>query len=292
MISDIYHPILIFNIEDFDVDAVKYSEYLKSSFSKLEWDWYLYRQLKLEYLIKNALNSSIITSELKKLFCRYFIGEIEEIKLEFLVELLNSFQMKEFQNIKPTRRRAMQAFKVHNVDSEPIIIPATKQNFKQSAALSLKEGTDWRKLERIFQEPPKSMLSGELILIIKCLLKRLLPYHPDQVTIDLFVHFTQIVTYPDQAATNSPEGIHQDGMDYIVSALVIERENVSGGESLIYNTSDSQKDFLEINLKKGWGILQPDKGSDLWHMVEPIEPIDKTKPAYRSSIGIDFSFAS
>ena len=38
--------------------------------------------------------------------------------------------------------------------------------------------------------------------------------------------------YQHQNATNAPEGIHQDGADYIVSALVLERKNIKGGKAL------------------------------------------------------------
>lgn len=290
MISNLYHPIFIFNLEDFGIDLTKYTEYLKPLFFDLEWDWYLYRQQKLEYLIKNALDYHV-TSDLNKLFCAYYKGEINETKLTYLTEFLNTHQLEEFQKIKTTRRRAMQAFKVYINDTNINIMQACKQNFTQSAALTLNEGTDWRRLGRIFREPPECMVTEELRLILKYLVKKIISHHPTLGRIDLFVHFTQIVAHLEQTATNSPEGIHQDGMDYIVSALVIDRENVCGGKSVIYDTNDSEKDFLEVTLRKGWGILQPDKGSDLWHIVEPISPMDITKPAYRSTIGIDFSFS-
>jgi len=77
------------------------------------------------------------------------------------------------------------------------------------------------------------------------------------------------VTSFNQPADNAPEGIHQDGADYIVSALVIERRNVQGGTSIIYGP-DKQTIYLTVTLQPGQGIFQADQGSDLWHDVTPI----------------------
>lgn len=91
---------------------------------------------------------------------------------------------------------------------------------------------------------------------------------------------------PNQVSSNSPEGIHQDGMDYIVSALVVERNNVSGGKSIIYG-ADAITPLLNITLQSGQGIFQPDKGTELWHEVTPISLINPNEPGYRSTIGFD-----
>jgi hypothetical protein len=132
------------------------------------------------------------------------------------------------------------------------------------------------------------MISEDIYLIITQLAKRILRYHQAITSMTVCVHFTQIIASPNNTATNSPEGIHQDGMDYVVSALVIDRENVSGGKSIIFSANDAGKVLFETTLKPGHGIFQPDKGTDLWHIVEPITALDKTRPAYRSTIGFDF----
>ncbi|MCR2089001.1 2OG-Fe dioxygenase family protein [Campylobacter upsaliensis] len=64
-------------------------------------------------------------------------------------------------------------------------------------------------------------------------------------------------------ATNSPEGIHQDGMDFIMSAFVVERKNIRGAKSIIY-MEDKKTRIFETILKDGQGILQVDANSPLW----------------------------
>ena len=45
-------------------------------------------------------------------------------------------------------------------------------------------------------------------------------------TIKITCQQVGIVTDPNQIVSNAPEGIHQDGCDYIVSALVLERNGI------------------------------------------------------------------
>ncbi|MGI2028443.1 2OG-Fe dioxygenase family protein [Endozoicomonas acroporae] len=82
--------------------------------------------------------------------------------------------------------------------------------------------------------------------------------------------------------------MHQDGMDYIVSAFVVERQSIDGGESIIYS-SDKKTPILKTVLQPGMGILQPDLGSGLWHTVTPISVAESFDIGWRSSIGLDFT---
>jgi len=85
-----------------------------------------------------------------------------------------------------------------------------------------------------------------------------------KITVDL--HQIRQICYPERAAHNSPEGIHRDGADYIVSAFVVNRVNIVGGETIIYN-EDYDEVFHET-LERGEGMFHEDR--DQLHYVEPI----------------------
>ena len=53
-------------------------------------------------------------------------------------------------------------------------------------------------------------------------------------SVDMNVHQSFVQAFPEKAGSNAPEGIHQDGSDYIVSALVVDRGNIVGEISKIY----------------------------------------------------------
>jgi hypothetical protein len=288
MFSSSRHPISLFCLDDFGIDTLSFIERIKGYFHTLAWDGYISRQQKIEFLLEHAFRNQPVSEDINRLFCAYYQGTIDESALSPWIQLLNNEQQALFHGMQPTRRRAMQSYKVQVHDLEFSITPTPQRSFTQQKALSLKEFTDWRTLERVFDAPPTDMITPELNIILTQLIKSILCYHPTVTSMHVCVHFTQIVASPESTATNSPEGIHQDGMDYIVSALVIDRENVSGGKSVIFSENNACKILFETTLRPGYGIFQPDKDTDLWHVVEPITASDKTKSAFRSTIGFDF----
>jgi len=100
-----------------------------------------------------------------------------------------------------------------------------------------------------------------------------------------------MLTYANSGAGSkpAPEGIHQDGSAFIVSALVVERHNVVGGTSRVYYAKEASP-ALEYQLQPGEGILQSDTHNEYWHGVTPIYPADPTQNAYRSILGLDIEF--
>jgi len=110
---------------------------------------------------------------------------------------------------------------------------------------------------------------------------------------DLRVTLHQMLTYASpNGGSPAPEGRHQDGSDFIVSALVVERNNVVGGASTIYYDRSGHAALGPLELQPGDGILQADMYLDLWHDVSPIYPRDESHEAYRSILGLDLDFTS
>lgn len=105
--------------------------------------------------------------------------------------------------------------------------------------------------------------------------------------LNLHVHQIRQICYPYIDSHNSPEGIHKDGSDFIISAYVINRSNIVGGETMIY---DKNKKLIYKNLLHGDnGIFQDDK--DLYHYVTPIQSVDN-HIGYRDILGIDIDIIS
>jgi len=100
--------------------------------------------------------------------------------------------------------------------------------------------------------------------------------------VDIHLHQIRQTSYSGISAHNSPEGIHRDGCDYIVSAMVIMRNNVLGGESIIYdkNKMINYKTILDDQE----GLYQEDMKQ--WHYVTPIETIGKVL-GFRDILGVD-----
>lgn len=105
---------------------------------------------------------------------------------------------------------------------------------------------------------------------------------PDIKTIELAVHQVRLLSYPNIPSDNAPEGIHQDGADYIVSALIINKHNIQDADSIIYDTN--KKKLYQKQLELGEFIFQEDK--HLWHDITPIKT-DSDFFGYRDILGFD-----
>ena len=146
------------------------------------------------------------------------------------------------------------------------------QAFAQDVA-----GDDARSLKRIFEEAPETVTSHpEFQRLLMSLAELVSSFRPDALALSVAMHQVSIIADADTLGDNSPEGIHKDGADYIVSALVVAREGITGGESLVYG-SDRETRYLRIELKSGQGIFQADANSTLWHDVTPIK-LSKSAP--------------
>lgn len=130
-----------------------------------------------------------------------------------------------------------------------------------------------------------------------------LTYHPDMLrfvtgiaetihaqcgatALEMAVHQMLTLADGDGAVEPAPEGLHQDGADYIVSALVVRRRGVLGGRSRVQRGTAGAV-LLERELQEGEGIFQPDTGSPLWHEVSPIRAATAGHPGQRMILGID-----
>ncbi len=92
---------------------------------------------------------------------------------------------------------------------------------------------------------------------------------------------------------NSPEGIHQDGADYIISALVIERAGITtdSGESIVYDL-DQKTVLFRRTLAEGEGLFKSDR--EVFHYVTPIREDPAIPPdfGHRSILGFDVEILS
>lgn len=280
-------PIHIFSVEDFHIPLQAFLNETRPLFYNLPWDFYDARREEIHFL-KQALQLNECDVDSLHLFCEYFKGAVPRESLAFLYDQLQEDDKKLFDQIKPFRRRAVSKFLVHcdGARWEKKRVPV--QSFAQEKAKIQENTFDLRQLPRIFseiqQEQPyfDPLLFGILEIIRKS--------RADAEYFEVVVHHVLVETYVNRIKSNSPEGIHQDGHDYIVSALVIERENIIGAESQIFGEDQTTKLFT-TTLQPGVGLLQPDNHSPLWHQVTSMK-VSQGEKGHRSSIGFDITLSS
>ena len=98
------------------------------------------------------------------------------------------------------------------------------------------------------------------------------------------VHQFRIEAQPGQAGQPTPEGMHRDGVDWVL-VLLVRRENIASGETTIHD--------LEKRLLGSFTLARPMDAawvddSRVYHGVTPVEPKDPARPAFRDVLVVTF----
>ena len=98
------------------------------------------------------------------------------------------------------------------------------------------------------------------------------------------VHQFRIEALPDAAGLPTPEGMHRDGVDWVM-VLLIRRENVASGETRI--TDQTRSTGAGFTLVEPMDAALVDD-SRVFHGVTPILPLDPARPAFRDVLVVTF----
>jgi hypothetical protein len=98
------------------------------------------------------------------------------------------------------------------------------------------------------------------------------------------VHQIRIVALPGEPGRPAPEGIHQDGTDFLTLHLV-RRHNVVGAESTIYDLGRMPIVTCTMREPLDSFIIEDPR---VLHGVTPVHSADGRAPGTRDMLGIDF----
>ena len=246
-------PVHVLRLSDIGIDRDAFIGDVRPSFERTKWDMYDVTKRRAEF--------------------------------EKLGTPLNAVQQAAFDAITPHRRRAMRKYTLTPRDGEQWLIePNDERTFSQSVS-------DYRSSTREFEliEPEISTHAG-ILTLLAAVAQTVREYRPALTHINAVLHQVTVVARPAELASPAPEGLHQDGADFIVSALVIERSRVTGGVSKVREGHDSEP-MLEVELGAGEGIFQADAGTPLWHEISAIKLAEGADAGHRMTFGIDVHVA-
>lgn len=271
-------------LEQFGISREVFINWIKPYFSLMHWDFYDVRKAQIDQL-------SRLLPEHKgsKELVDYYLGLTKLQSLDHVIRKITPTDKQSLLAIQPWRRRAIAGFLVKkNNAGDWDIFEEPLQKFKQKSLLN--NGWDYRAFPRQFDAIDKKITTHPLYqnLLIGVIN---LVYGINKTITQLLIktHHIQVVVGQNNQGLCVPEGIHKDGSDYIISALVIERENIIGGESYIYR-KDKRTIAFHHCLQPGEGLFQEDEKSSLWHTATPIFSADKKMMegnGIRSIIGFD-----
>ena len=106
-------------------------------------------------------------------------------------------------------------------------------------------------------------------------------------TWEVRIHQIRIVATPGAPGQPAPEGIHQDGTDYLTLHLV-RRQNLVGGESTIYDLA--RKPIGRYTLREALDSLILDDPR-VMHGVTQVHSADSQTQGIRDLLGVDFIYS-
>jgi len=132
---------------------------------------------------------------------------------------------------------------------------------------------------------PSSVRNPFLMALVRCTFDQLpLDDKRRRQVWEVRVHQIRIVATRGQPGEPAPEGIHQDGTDFLTLHLV-RRENVCGAETTIYNLNRRPLFQYTMNEVMDSFILEDPR---ILHGVTAVYPADGCSLAIRDLLGIDF----
>jgi hypothetical protein len=143
-------------------------------------------------------------------------------------------------------------------------------------------------IERWFQPFAEHIAQHPLLFAILChceqLFTALTPANarPDQWHVEC--HQFRIEARADLLAQPTPEGLHRDGVDWVL-VLLIARQNIAEGVTTIYN--EQQQLLGSFTLTEPCDAAFVDDAR-VYHGVTPVRPLDPVLPAYRDVLVITF----
>lgn len=101
-------------------------------------------------------------------------------------------------------------------------------------------------------------------------------------------HQFRIEARPDQAGEPTPEGIHHDGVDYVL-VLLVDRENIEKGTTTIHDADGSLLGSFTLTHALDAALVEDVRVA---HGVTPVTALDRDRPSHRDVLVVTFRAAS
>lgn len=98
------------------------------------------------------------------------------------------------------------------------------------------------------------------------------------------LHQFRIEARPGEVGRPTPEGMHRDGVDWVL-VLMVRRRNIASGETTIYDLAKRLLGSFTLTEPLDSALVDD---SRVFHGVTPVEPLDPAHPAYRDVLVVTF----
>lgn len=118
----------------------------------------------------------------------------------------------------------------------------------------------------------------------RTLFDRLTPAEARPAAWHVEIHQFRIEVRLDQAGKPTPEGMHRDGVDWVL-VLLVNRVNIASGETTIADLAKSPLGSFTLSDPCDAAVTDDNR---VFHGVTPVSPLDPSRPGHRDVLVVTF----
>lgn len=139
-------------------------------------------------------------------------------------------------------------------------------------------------IQRWFEPIPDEVSSGVTFQALLGFTRSLFEERTGSVAWHIEAHQFRIETGPDGNGMPTPEGMHRDGVDFVL-VLMIRRENIEQGTTTIHDLQGNELGSFTLTDKRDAALVDDRR---VFHGVTPVVPIDPSRPAFRDVLVLTY----
>ena len=139
-------------------------------------------------------------------------------------------------------------------------------------------------IERWFEPIPPAVLAGPSFRAVMGFCLALFGPLAPGARWHVECHQFRIEARRDAAGLPTPEGVHRDGVDYVL-VMLVSRVNIASGTTTMHDSEGTQLDRFTLTDPLDAALVDDNR---VKHGVTPVEPVDPALPAYRDVLVVTF----
>ncbi len=139
-------------------------------------------------------------------------------------------------------------------------------------------------VERWFEPVPETITTGPSFRAILAACRTSFTSLAPGAAWHIETHQFRIEAGPAAAGKPTPEGMHRDGVDYVL-VLMVRRENIERGTTSIHGLDGTELGSFTLTAPLDAALVDDRR---VFHGVTPVRPVDPVRPAFRDVLVVTF----